>query len=85
MKRQRHLCNYPGCDQQAKTRGLCLHHYATANDMLKVGEAEEEDLIARGFMTVRVKGGRQRGMTRYALFIKGNKTRGRGLGQVEAE
>lgn len=44
-------CLFPGCRNTRRTRGQCHSHYQLTQAMLRSGDADDADLVARGLRT----------------------------------
>lgn len=69
------ICNFPECTNRVESRGLCQAHIAQVRNMLRTGDAEEEDLIKRGLLLERKTAGRSFNSAR-AIFTKGSEVQG---------
>lgn len=70
-------CVYPGCPHSRRTRGLCHGHYQTMRSWVRLGKADEGDLVRRGLLLPEGTGG-SRIEVGHEAFLKGSTVRGRG-------
>ena len=71
------VCVYPGCQFTRRTRGLCHQHYQTMRSYVRLGKADEADLMRRGLLLPEGTGGAKAAVGHDA-FILGSTVRGRG-------
>lgn len=71
-------CVYPGCPFSRRTRGLCHGHYQTMRSYVRLGRADEADLVKRGLLLPEGQGG-VKITTGHDAFLKGSKMTGRGV------
>lgn len=68
-------CVYPGCDNSRRTRGLCHGHYQTMRSYVRLGKADENDLMSRGLLLPNGMGGSS--VEGHEAFLKGSKVHGK--------
>lgn len=62
-------CLYPGCQNAAETRGLCINHYQIAGRLVRQGVVTWDRLIANG----KAKEAARLGLRKNEWFLEGLK------------
>ena len=70
----RTTCNYPGCSNSRRTRGLCHGHYQTMRAYVRDGKATEADLETRKLLMPKGSGGGS--VNGHEHFLLGSKVKG---------
>jgi hypothetical protein len=74
LKEEAPKCIYPKCPNSRRTRGLCHQHYQTMRSYVRLGKADEADLMTRKLLLPEGTGGSP--VEDHSAFLKGSTIRG---------